>query len=68
MLDPHTGRHRPNVELLRKHFFHEGRLSHPQAIFILEQTTDLMSREANLINVPSPVTGVSADMSAYPSV
>ncbi|KAI0700677.1 Metallo-dependent phosphatase [Cerioporus squamosus] len=54
-LDPHTGRHRPNVDLLRQHFFHEGRLSQEQALFILEQTTDLMTREPNLLQVPSPV-------------
>ncbi|KAI0644098.1 Metallo-dependent phosphatase [Trametes meyenii] len=56
VLDPHTGRHRPNVEYLRQHFFHEGRISHQQALFILDQATDLMSREANLLQVPSPVT------------
>ncbi|KAI0828560.1 Metallo-dependent phosphatase [Trametes gibbosa] len=54
--DPHTGRDRPNVEFLREHFLREGRLSHDQAMFILDQTTDLMSREPNLLQVPSPVT------------
>ncbi|KAI8973154.1 Metallo-dependent phosphatase [Trametes punicea] len=56
VLDPHTGRHRPNVEYLKQHFFHEGRISHQHALFILEQATDLMSREPNLLAVPSPVT------------
>ncbi|KAI0368493.1 Metallo-dependent phosphatase [Pilatotrama ljubarskyi] len=54
--DPHTGRDRPNVEYLKRHFFHEGRISHEQAMFILEQATDLMSREPNLLQVPGPVT------------
>ncbi|RPD56606.1 Metallo-dependent phosphatase [Lentinus tigrinus ALCF2SS1-7] len=56
VLDPHSGRHRPNVDLLKRHFFHEGRLSQEQALFILEQTTDLITREPNLLQVPSPVT------------
>ncbi|KAI9066182.1 hypothetical protein FKP32DRAFT_413968 [Trametes sanguinea] len=56
VFDPHTGRNRPNVEYLRQHFFHEGRISHQHALFILEQATDLMSREPNLLAVPSPVT------------
>ncbi|PIL27181.1 hypothetical protein GSI_10323 [Ganoderma sinense ZZ0214-1] len=47
--DTYTGRNRPNVELLREHFFHEGRLSHDQAMFILDQATDLMTREPNLV-------------------
>ena len=57
VLDQATGRIRPNVDLLKKHFFHEGRLSHSQALWILEQATDLMSREANLIHVSGPVIG-----------
>lgn len=59
VLDPHSGRHRPNVDLLRRHFFHEGRISQEHALYILEQTTDLMTREPNLLQVPSPVTGAS---------
>lgn len=56
--DAHTGRDRPNVEYLRQHFFREGRLSHEQAMFILDQTTDLMSREPNMLQVPGPVIGM----------
>ncbi|TBU28142.1 Metallo-dependent phosphatase [Dichomitus squalens] len=55
VLDPYTGRKRPNVELLREHFFHEGRLSHEQAMFILDQATDVMTREPNMVQVPGPV-------------
>ncbi|KAM5543824.1 hypothetical protein V8D89_002441 [Ganoderma adspersum] len=54
--DAYTGRNRPNVELLREHFFNEGRLSHDQAMFILDQATDLMTREPNLVQVGGPVT------------
>ncbi|KAH9896538.1 Metallo-dependent phosphatase [Cubamyces lactineus] len=54
--DPHTGRHRPNVDYLKNHFFREGRISHHHALFILEQATDLMSREPNLLAVSGPVT------------
>ncbi|KAI0654987.1 Metallo-dependent phosphatase [Cubamyces menziesii] len=56
VFDPHTGRHRPNVDYLKTHFFREGRISHHHAMFILDQATDLMSREPNLLAVPGPVT------------
>ncbi|KAI0746373.1 Metallo-dependent phosphatase-like protein [Daedaleopsis nitida] len=54
--DALSGRHRPNVDLLQSHFFQEGRLSEKQALWILDQATDLMTREPNLLQVPSPVT------------
>ena len=47
----------PNLDFIRKHFLDEGRLTEQQAIYILERTTDLLSREPNLLSVPSPVTG-----------
>ncbi len=55
--DPSTGVLKPNVELLKDHFLHEGRLTEPQAMFILEQTTALMRTEPNMLHVASPVTG-----------
>ncbi|EMD36151.1 hypothetical protein CERSUDRAFT_115122 [Gelatoporia subvermispora B] len=54
--DPTTGVLRPNVEMLRNHFLQEGRLTEQQALFILEQTSELMQREPNMLDVPSPVT------------
>ncbi|THH01606.1 hypothetical protein EW026_g1105 [Hermanssonia centrifuga] len=56
--DPSTGVLKPNVELLKDHFLHEGRLTEPQAMFILEQTTALMRTEPNMLHVASPVTVV----------
>jgi serine/threonine-protein phosphatase 2B catalytic subunit len=50
----------PNLDFIRAHFLAEGRLTEQQAIYILERTTDLLSREPNLLSVPSPVTGESS--------
>jgi len=47
----------PNLDYIRGHFHAEGRLTEQQAIYILERATDLLSREPNLLPVPSPVTG-----------
>lgn len=52
-----SGAPMPNLDFIRKHFLDEGRLTEQQAIYILERTTDLLSREPNLLSVPSPVTG-----------
>lgn len=50
----------PNLDFMRAHFLSEGRLTEQQAIYILERATDLLSREPNLLSVPSPVTGESS--------
>ena len=49
----------PNLDYTREHFLAEGRLTEQQAIYVLERATDLLSREPNLLSVPSPVTGES---------
>lgn len=49
----------PNLDFIRQHFLDEGKLTEEQAIYILERATDLLSREPNLLSVPSPVTGKS---------
>lgn len=49
----------PNLDFIRGHFLAEGKLTEQQAIYILERTTDLLSREPNMLSVPSPVTGES---------
>ena len=49
----------PNLDFIRAHFLAEGKLTEQQAIYILERATDLLSREPNLLSVPSPVTGES---------
>lgn len=50
------GTAKPNPDYLKGHFFQEGRLTESQALFILQQATDILSREPNLVEVKSPVT------------
>lgn len=47
-----------NCDFLKTHFIREGRLKEAQAIFILEQATNIFSREANMVPVRSPVTSL----------
>ncbi|KAF8154774.1 Metallo-dependent phosphatase-like protein [Crassisporium funariophilum] len=47
---------KPNHEYLKKHFFHEGRVTETQALYILEAATNVFSREPNMVPVKSPVT------------
>lgn len=53
------GRRRPSHEFIREHFLREGRLRQDHVMTILRQATDLLSSEANVLKVKSPVTGVS---------
>jgi hypothetical protein len=50
------GSRRPNPVFLKDHFFREGRLTEAQALFILEETTEVLRKEPNLIEIGSPVT------------
>jgi serine/threonine-protein phosphatase 2B catalytic subunit len=52
---------KPDPNFLRSHFLREGRLSEKQAMFILHQATDVLSREPNMLAVHSPVTGELRD-------
>lgn len=54
--DP-TGAIKPNVDLLKVHFFHEGRLTEQQALFILNEATALLSKEPNMLRISGPATG-----------
>ena len=49
----------PNLDFIREHFLVEGKLTEQQAIYIVERVTDVLSREPNLLSVPSPVIGRS---------
>jgi hypothetical protein len=51
-----NGNRKPNGQFLKQHFFHEGRLTEDQALFILEEATALLAMEPNLVDVASPVT------------
>ncbi|KAI0338315.1 Metallo-dependent phosphatase [Trametopsis cervina] len=50
------GAMKPNPELVKDHFLHEGRLTQEQALFILKETTELMRREPNMLNLNGPIT------------
>ncbi|KAF8184843.1 serine/threonine-protein phosphatase 2B catalytic subunit [Pholiota molesta] len=45
-----------NHEFLKGHFFREGRLKESQALYILEEATNIFSREPNMVPLRSPVT------------
>jgi serine/threonine-protein phosphatase 2B catalytic subunit len=60
MYDEHGGR-RPDPEFLKDHFFREGRLTDAQALFILEEATDMLTREPNMLEVNGPVTSTYQD-------
>ncbi|KAJ7820762.1 Metallo-dependent phosphatase [Mycena olivaceomarginata] len=50
------GASKPNVRILRDHFFREGRLTEDHAIYILEHATKLLTSEPNMVQVQGPVT------------
>ncbi|KAJ7434518.1 Metallo-dependent phosphatase-like protein [Mycena galericulata] len=50
------GTAKPNVRVLRDHFFREGRLTEEHAMYILEHATKLLSKEPNMVEVQGPVT------------
>lgn len=56
MYDVEAGEKKPNHEFLKFHFFHEGRLTEEQALYILEHATKIFSNEPNMVLVKSPVT------------
>ncbi|KAJ3335850.1 3',5'-cyclic-nucleotide phosphodiesterase (PDEase) (3':5'-CNP) [Gonapodya sp. JEL0774] len=47
---------KPDVEFLRKHFLLEGRLSEQHALRIVELCTEVMRKEANLLELEGPIT------------
>lgn len=54
------GRRMPNASFLKQHFFREGRLTEAQALLILDQATQLLAGEPNLVDVASPVTSAQS--------
>ncbi|CAO3697715.1 unnamed protein product [Rhizopus stolonifer] len=46
----------PDIKFLKDHFYREGRLTEEQALFILEQGTELLKTEPNLLEVGAPIT------------
>ena len=47
---------RVDHDYLKNHFIREGRLKEQHALYIIEQATNVLSRERNLVNITSPVT------------
>jgi len=47
---------KPNHQLLKEHFKKEGRVSQAAALKILSQTTEILSKEATMIDITAPVT------------
>ncbi|KAF8970438.1 Metallo-dependent phosphatase-like protein [Flammula alnicola] len=49
-------RTKPDVAFLKNHFYREGRLTEDQALWILEKATDILRKEANVLQVDAPIT------------
>ena len=49
-------REKPNIRVLKQHFYREGRLTEEQALFILGKGTELLRAEPNLLEVDAPIT------------
>lgn len=48
---------KPNLEFLKDHFFHEGRIREDHALWIIHTATALLQREPNVLDIDAPVTG-----------
>ncbi|KAG9308175.1 Metallo-dependent phosphatase-like protein [Chiua virens] len=47
---------KPNLDFLKDHFFHEGRIREQHALWIIEKATDLLRSEPNVLDIDAPVT------------
>ena len=47
----------PDVDFLKQHFFHEGRIKEEHALLILQKGAELLKKESNVVDVEAPVTG-----------
>ncbi|KNE54559.1 serine/threonine-protein phosphatase 2B catalytic subunit [Allomyces macrogynus ATCC 38327] len=47
---------KPDIEFLRNHFFHEGRITEEQALWILSKGTEILRNEPNMLEVDAPIT------------
>jgi hypothetical protein len=57
-------RSKPDIAFLKNHFYREGRVNEDQALWILEKATDILRKEANVLEVDAPITGARL---SYPS-
>ncbi|KAG8220533.1 serine/threonine protein phosphatase 2B [Butyriboletus roseoflavus] len=47
---------KPNLDFLKDHFFHEGRIREEHALWIIQQATNLLRSEHNVLDIDAPVT------------
>ncbi|KAJ7309984.1 serine/threonine protein phosphatase 2B [Mycena albidolilacea] len=47
---------KPDIAFLKNHFYHEGRLSEEQALYIIEKATDILRSEPNILALQGSVT------------
>ena len=47
---------KPNIHFLKQHFYREGRLTEPQALWIIREGTKLLRSEPNLLEMDAPIT------------
>jgi serine/threonine-protein phosphatase 2B catalytic subunit len=52
---------KPDIAMLKNHFYREGRLSEEHALWILETTTAILRSESNVLQVDAPITGVASN-------
>ena len=50
-------RSKPDIAFLKNHFYREGRVSEDQALWILENATEILRKEGNVLQVDAPITG-----------
>ncbi|OAF64469.1 hypothetical protein A3Q56_07824, partial [Intoshia linei] len=51
-----TSQGKPNIDVLKKHFYEEGRICHEAAIKIITDCTELLKKEETMIHVDAPIT------------
>ena len=59
---------KPDIAFLKNHFYHEGRVTEEQALYIIENATDVLKREPNVLEVAAPITGGVCSPSLSPKV
>jgi hypothetical protein len=47
---------KPNIEVLKKHFFHEGRISNQHALYLIHAGAQLLRSEPNVLEIDAPIT------------
>lgn len=48
---------KPDLEFLKTHFLHEGRLEESDTINIITRGTEVLKKEQTLLDIDAPITG-----------